>query len=278
MRLLNRSAGRLTRGRRGPLAGLVVLLLGLLMTGGLYSAFAPSQQAAAGQASADEELVAQGRELFLVGCAFCHGKNGEGVETSDGQQLGPVLVGVGSAAVDFQVGTGRMPLSANLPQAHDKPVQFSDEQISQMAAYVAQLAPGPAIPAAEYQEFTDDPERISTGNELFRTNCAMCHNVVGAGGALTRGKYAPNLQDVSAKHVYEAMLTGPQSMPVFNDANITPEEKQDIASYLHYVGTQPTPGGLSLGSLGPVSEGLFVWVGGILALVGCAVWLGARAS
>jgi len=255
--------------RRHPLATVVVTLLALLVVGGAYTALTPSKAVAAAASTAD---VQAGRELFLANCANCHGLQAQGTDA------GPTLIGVGAASVDFQVGTGRMPLSANLPQAHDKPVQFSDEQIGQMAAYVAQLAPGPAIPAAEYQEFSDDPERISTGNELFRTNCAMCHNVVGAGGALTRGKYAPNLQDVSAKHVYEAMLTGPQSMPVFNDANITPEEKQDIASYLHYVGTQPTPGGLSLGSLGPVSEGLFVWVGGILALVGCAVWLGARAS
>ena len=43
MRLLNRSAGRLSRHRRGPVAGLVVLLLGLLLTGGLYAAFSPAQ-------------------------------------------------------------------------------------------------------------------------------------------------------------------------------------------------------------------------------------------
>ncbi len=55
------------------------------------------------------------------------------------------------------------------------------------------------------------------------------------------------------------MVTGPQSMPVFNDANISPEEKQSIISYLKYVEAQPSPGGLALGSLGPVTEGLFAW-------------------
>ena len=60
------------------------------------------------------------------------------------------------------------------------------------------------------------------GGELFRTNCAMCHNAAAAGGALTRGKFAPALADVSGKHIYEAMVTGPQNMPVFNDANISP--------------------------------------------------------
>ncbi len=255
--------------RRHPLATVVVTLLALLVVGGAYALLTPARAVAA-SASADD--VQTGKELFLANCSNCHGLQAQGTGA------GPTLIGVGAASVDFQVGTGRMPLSANLPQAIKRDPQFDQEQVSQMAAYVASLAPGPAIPSEEFQTVTDEADRISKGNELFRTNCAMCHNVVGAGGALTRGKFAPNLQGVTPKHVYEAMLTGPQSMPVFNDANITPEEKQDIASYLHFVSTEPSPGGLSLGSLGPVSEGLFAWAGGILALVGCAVWLGSRAS
>ena len=101
MRLLNRTAGRLSRRRRGPLAGFAVLLLGLVMTGALYTVFSPAQ--AESQAS-DTEQVAKGRELFLASCAFCHGKNGQGISTDrEGYQFGPSLVGVGAAAVDFQV-------------------------------------------------------------------------------------------------------------------------------------------------------------------------------
>jgi ubiquinol-cytochrome c reductase cytochrome c subunit len=106
----------------------------------------------------------------------------------------------------------------------------------------------------------------------------MCHNVVGAGGALTRGKWAPPLRGVEPSHIYEAMVTGPQSMPVFNDANISPEQKQSIISYLTYVDEQPSPGGLSLGSLGPVSEGLFVWLGLLPLIIACTIWLGAKSS
>ena len=92
MRLLNRSvngvAGRLSRRRRGPLAGLMVLLLGLILTGTVYAAFSPATAQKAGKS--DEQLIQQGRELFLVGCAFCHGQNGEGVETDgENEQLGP---------------------------------------------------------------------------------------------------------------------------------------------------------------------------------------------
>ena len=111
MRLLNRPLGRLSRHRRGPVAGLLVVLLGLLLTGGLYAAFSPASAAMDDSAA----QVKQGRELFLVGCSFCHGSNGQGVKTLDGNQLGPSLAGVGAAAVDFQVGTGRMPAVAARP-------------------------------------------------------------------------------------------------------------------------------------------------------------------
>ena len=144
MRFLNRSAGRLSRHRRRPVAGLLLLLLGLVLTGSLYAAFAPSSTA--DSAKSDEELVAEGRELFLVGCSFCHGQNGEGVPTQDGNQLGPSLVGVGAAAVDFQVGTGRMPMVQPGAQDPTKPVTYDDEEIAALAAYVASPRPRPRDP------------------------------------------------------------------------------------------------------------------------------------
>ena len=81
-----------------------------------------------------------------------------------------------------------MPAAASGPQAEQKPVQFTDEQVAALAAYVATLGPGPAIPADEYLTGEGD---VANGAELFRVNCAMCHNVAGAGGALTEGKFAP---------------------------------------------------------------------------------------
>jgi ubiquinol-cytochrome c reductase cytochrome c subunit len=256
--------------RRHPLATVVVLLLGLLVTGAGYATLAPQRATASTGASADD--VQAGRELFLANCASCHGLQAQGTRN------GPTLIGVGAASVQFQVGTGRMPLQRTTVQAPVRTVDFSDEETLQLAAYVASLAPGPAIPEAEYLELVDDEERLAEGAELFRVNCAMCHNVVGAGGALTRGKYAPSLTGVDPVHIYEAMVTGPQSMPVFNDANIPPEDKQDIISYLKYVEEQPAPGGFGLGALGPVTEGLFVWVVALGALIGIAVWLGAKSS
>jgi ubiquinol-cytochrome c reductase cytochrome c subunit len=106
----------------------------------------------------------------------------------------------------------------------------------------------------------------------------MCHNAVGAGGALTEGKFAPVLKGVEAKHIYEAMVTGPQNMPVFNDANLTPKDKKDIISYLKYMEANPSAGGEELGSLGPVAEGLFLWLFVLGGIVAITIWLGAKSN
>ena len=224
MRLLtDRLAARLSRGRRGRYAGAVVLLLGLLVTGGAYAVLSPAQ---ASDEAADQSTVEQGRALFLVGCASCHGKNGEGITLQNGNQYGPPLVGVGAAAVDFQVGTGRMPMARPGVQAPKKDVQYTDEEIAALAAYVASLGPGPAIPEPEAYDPETIPEEereeaIVRGGEFFRTNCTACHNFAASGGALPGGKYAPSLKGVEPRHIYEAMLTGPQQMPVFSDGVLT---------------------------------------------------------
>ena len=106
----------------------------------------------------------------------------------------------------------------------------------------------------------------------------MCHNAAAAGGALTRGKFAPALSDVSSKHIYEAMVTGPQNMPVFSDANVGPEGKRDIITFLKQIEANGSPGGADLGSLGPVSEGLFVWIAGLGVIIAFTIWLTSRTS
>ncbi|MDF9715935.1 c-type cytochrome [Nocardioides sp. ChNu-153] len=284
MRFLNRSAGRLSRHRRGPLAGLVVLLLGLVLTGTAYAAFAPAGQAE--EAADNAELVEQGRELFLVGCATCHGQNGEGVLDVNGNQLGPSLQGVGAASVDFQVGTGRMPMVQPGQQNPSKNVAYSDEEIEALAAFVASLGPGPGIPeeeqySSDYLDSLSAEERdaaINRGQQIFLTNCTACHNFNGRGGAMPRGGYAPGLRETSEKHIYEAMLTGPGQMDVFSDGNIPPENKREVIAFLTTLEEEPQQGGFSLGGLGPVSEGLFAWLLGIGGLVGFAVWIAAHTT
>jgi ubiquinol-cytochrome c reductase cytochrome c subunit len=252
--------------RHHRFAPVVLLLLALLVTGGVYAAFAPSPASAD---TASTEDIETGQKLFQANCATCHGPSAEGSDTV------PSLVGVGAAAVDFQVSTGRMPMQMEGPQAIQKPRQFDEEQTAQLAAYVASLGAGPAIPTDEQVDASlGDP---SNGAAVFRTNCAMCHNAVGAGGALSEGKFAPALWETSERNIYQAMQTGPQSMPVFNDMNVTPDEKRDVIAYL-VEQRDGSAGGLDLGSLGPVSEGLWVWIVGMGLLIGAAVWIGAKSS
>ena len=281
MRFLNRSAGRLSRHRRRPIAGLLLLMLGLVLTGSLYAAFAPSSTA--DSAKSDEELIADGRKLFLVGCSFCHGQNGEGISTEDGNMLGPTLVGVGAAAVDFQVATGRMPAAQPGAQNPTKPVTYDEDEIAALAAYVASLGPGPGVPDPSDYSIAglSDEERqeaVARGGQIFLTNCTACHNFAGKGGAMPRGGYAPDLSDTDARHIYEALLTGPGQMDTFSNGNLSPEEKRDVIAYLYSLRKQPEYGGFGLGGAGPVAEGLFAWIVGIGSLVGFATWIAAHTA
>ena len=278
MRLLSRRvSGRLSAKRRSPMAGLVVLLMGLLLTGGAYAVLSPAT--AQDDLASDQALVDQGRKLFLVGCSSCHGMNAEGISTKKGGQYGPSLVGVGAAAVDFQVATGRMPMAQPGVQAQAKEPLYTPDETRALAAYIASLGPGPAIPEESKYSLEDvDNESVVRGGQFFLTNCTACHNFAGSGGALPQGKYAPTLHGVDAKYIYEAMLTGPQQMPVFSDEVLQPDEKRDIIAYLKSIEEAPEYGGFSLGGYGPVSEGLFAWLVGIGGLVGFAIWIASSTT
>jgi ubiquinol-cytochrome c reductase cytochrome c subunit len=233
--------------------------------------FAPADKAQADQTS-QSLAITEGKKLFAVGCASCHGMGGQG--GSDG----PSLIGVGAAAVDFQVGTGRMPAQQPGVQIPEKKVIYSQSEIDQLAGYVASLGAGPSVPNPS--QYSPSGADIAKGGDLFRSNCAQCHNSGGKGGALTNGKTAPALDGVSSKHIFEAMQTGPQSMPSFPDKTMPEQQKQNIIAYVRTVtgDSAETPGGLSLGSLGPVSEGLFAWIFGMGAMIALAIWVAAHTA
>jgi ubiquinol-cytochrome c reductase cytochrome c subunit len=272
--------------RRHPAAKLLLLVLGLFVMGALYTVLVPATQVQADTSTSQQ--VAQGKALFAVGCASCHGLNGEGqVATGAGTDPGdntteiqaPPLAGVGAAAVDFQVSSGRMPLAKPEAQAPVKPNRYTPEEVAALEAYVASLGPGPDVPApADYNPANLSAEDVARGGELFRTNCSACHNFEGAGGALPGGKYAPSLYGVPNRRIYEALITGPQQMPVFSDGVMRPEDKRAIIAYLNTLHAQPNEGGLSLGGLGPVSEGLWAWILGLGSLMAVAVWIAARGA
>ena len=260
---------RLSRLRRHRAAGPILLIFALFTIGTTFQvASAVNQENATVESRS--AVIEEGKEIFLRGCSSCHGLNAEG------QEIAPSLIGVGAASVDFQVGTGRMPMADMSQQAMRKDPVYNDEEVAALAAYVASLAPGPEIPTEGMLNYERDGE-VAEGGELFRTNCAMCHNFAGQGGALTQGKYAPTVMGVEARHIYEAMITGPQSMPVFSDKTITPEEKLSMIKWIKSVEAEPQLGGAALGRVGPVTEGLLVWTLGIGLLIGVAVWLAAKA-
>src|SRR5436853_7037556 len=116
------------------------LLVGLLAAGllviGLHTAGATEEQPRAHAAG----NAGRGQQLFLVGCAYCHGQNGEGTAQ------GPDLRGVGAAAADFQLSTGRMPNTAPDRQSVTKRSPYTPKEIYDLIPYVASLGPGPIIP------------------------------------------------------------------------------------------------------------------------------------
>ncbi|MEU5881670.1 cytochrome c [Spirillospora sp. NPDC047279] len=295
---------RFTAWRRRPWAGYAVVLAALAAIAGVLTGFSPQTDRAEAtnqttQAAAD---LKNGQQLFNKNCASCHGLNAEGTKDAKGNPLAPSLLGVGAASVDFQVATGRMPAmnpGAQMPRkkpipdfdttiktdyhdekqraAAEKQKAQAEKNLEDLRAYIQSLGGGPPVPTKEQ---VGDPHKgdAALGGKLFRTNCAQCHNFTGQGGALTGGKYAPPLSgdDVTPTQIYEAMLTGPQAMPVFNDTTLTEKDKQAIIAYIVQSREEPNPGGNGLGRIGPVSEGLAGWLIGIGMLVLAAMWITAK--
>ena len=253
--------------RRHPAAGYAAVAGGLVAAGVLYSTFSGGGASAAAPAQ-DSTQVAQGHSLFIQSCSTCHGLNAQGTTQA------PSLIGAGAAAVDFQMSTGRMPARELGAENDRKPTTFTQQQIYDIAAYIASLGGGPAIPppSAVSSEGAD----TALGSELFSNSCAQCHGFAGAGGALTYGKSAPSLNASTPTQIYEAMLTGPEAMPVFGDGTVTPAEKKDIIAYITATRSEANPGGFSLGRTGTTTEGLLGWVGGLGFLVLIAMWLTAK--
>ena len=258
---------------RRRLSAAVLLLIGLAAAGGLAATLTPSPQVAVADESASA-LLRTGKQLFDTSCVTCHGANLQGVA-----DRGPSLIGVGEAAVYFQVSTGRMPAMRGEAQAPQKPAQFDEAQIDALGAYVQANGGGPEVARDANGGIAQESligDNVARGGDLFRLNCASCHNFTGKGGALSSGKYAPELGQAEPQQIYTAMLTGPQNMPKFSDRQLSPEEKRDIVAYVREAAETPNPGGYGLGGFGPAPEGMAAWIIGIVAIIGVALWIGSR--
>ena len=235
--------------------------------GGSYAMFAASSGATATSSSTAD--IEAGRQLYQVGCITCHGQNLDGVKGN-----GPALVGVGSASVYFQVSTGRMPLAKQGAYAPRKEAKYNETQTEQLGAYVESVGGGPTVPSGNLEASS---AQIGKGGELFRLNCASCHGATFHGAPLSAGKIAPSLYPANSKQIYTAMLSGPENMPVFSDNTITPTQKKEIIGYIQTLKASKDPGGNGIARIGPVSEAIVIWVGGVGALMISILWIGARA-
>jgi len=255
--------------RRRPAAGYAALLLGLVVVALVYGSL--TSRGGATEASAavgTQQDIEFGKDLFQANCSSCHGLEAQGTSQA------PSLVGTGAASVYFQMSTGRMPAKEVGAENERKPVTFSEQQIEDIAGYIASLGGGPEIPTAE--QVSTEGADTALGSELFSANCAQCHGFAGAGGALTYGKDAPALTASTPTQIYTAMLTGPEAMPVFADGALPPQAKRDIIAYITQTRVEPNPGGFSLGRTGPVTEGLVIFLGGMGFLVLISMWITAK--
>ncbi|MEV6599358.1 cytochrome c [Actinoplanes sp. NPDC051346] len=270
-RVFNRRRSAPSRARR-RLGAAIRMVAALALAGGVYTAFTPG--AFAEDTRQLSAAAQEGKALYDNSCISCHGRNAEGVVGR-----GPSLVGVGSASVEFQVGTGRMPMTRQEAQAEQKTPQFDEAQTKQLGQYIQELGGGPQIPKGSLTEdIAENPDALAEGGKLFRINCTSCHSYGGAGGALSSGKFAPGLSDATAEEIYAAMLTGPQNMPVFGDNEITPEQKREIITYItKQLQEDKDPGGVfNLGRYGPVTEGLAIFLVGIVVLVFTTLWIAGK--
>ena len=273
LKIGSRTSGTSHRRFRRRLTAAVLLVFGLGLAGLLAATLTPTPQVAVADQS-QSALLRTGQQLYETACITCHGANLQGV---DGR--GPSLIGAGEAAVYFQVGSGRMPMMRNEAQAMRKPPAFDEPQVDAIGAYVQSMGAGPVVPRDANGQIANQSligNDVARGGDLFRLNCASCHNFTGRGGALSSGKYAPSLDLATPAQIYTAMLTGPQNMPKFSERQLGPEEKADIIAYVRSSSETLNPGGYGLGGFGPAPEGIAIFVIGIVAAIAAALWIGAR--
>ena len=251
-------------------AGLVLVAGAAIMAGG---AATPAPAAGDSQPAS----VAQGGELYAENCQSCHGIGGEGIAAPTGVHgvgnvdgFGPSLRGVGALAADFYLRTGYMPLRNPSVQPRRSKVEFSPDQIRAVVAYVASLSPGPGIP-------TPHPAKgsVSEGMTLFTENCAGCHQAVAAGGYVPDA-VAPPLGPNSARDIAEAVRIGPNLMPRFSQARLTDAQLDSLIAYVLYTRNPDDRGGIALGHVGPVPEGLVAWLVAGVVMVGVCITIARR--
>jgi quinol---cytochrome-c reductase cytochrome c subunit len=203
----------------------------------------------------------RGRQLYLDGCASCHGVDARGIP-----QTAPDLHRAGASAADFYLRTGRMPLDVPTGEEplREEPA-YNESDIRALVAYIGSLG-GPPVPSVHPEQ-----GNLSEGQHAFTTYCAGCHQIMGEGGVVT-GAVPPNLKKATPIQVAEAVRIGPYLMPAFDSRQIDRRTLNSIALYVQEVVQRPPDrGGWGIGHIGPIPEGMVAWL-----LAGTALLLVAR--
>lgn len=274
--------GRLVRRRAWlprRVRGAVALVCGALALLGLAG---PGTEGGGGSASAqfnealgpiaeptgeppESQLVRAGRRLFVDTCASCHGMDARGIAGR-----APSLYGAGALSADFYLRTGRMPLDDPEDQPSRKQPVLPEAQNRALVAYVGTLG-GPPIPEVSAEE-----GNIAEGQRLFTENCAACHQIMGRGGIVTRGRVPDLIGATSPLDVAEAIDIGPYVMPRF--PWMTDEQVNSIARYVAYTNDPTDAGGWGIYHIGPIPEGMVTWLLAMAALIFTIRLIGERTA
>jgi ubiquinol-cytochrome c reductase cytochrome c subunit len=254
-------------GRRAVRVGRIVALsaIGLVPLAGVMVWTGNAAGRPALQASPAPSDLSFGQTVYEERCATCHGPQGTGTVQA------PPLVGLGPAAYDFMMSTGRMPLDQPGAQAKRRRPVLSPTAIRAVTAFLTSLGPrGIPIPHVDI-----GAGNLSDGQKLYEDTCAPCHSTSGNGGAVGT-LVAPNLHQATPTQIGEAVRIGPGTMPRFGPATLDSLQLDSLSRYVVYLRKPNDRGGSGLDHVGPLIEG-FVALGIGLGLMLVATrWIGTR--
>lgn len=197
-----------------------------------------------------------GKAIFEQRCSKCHGTIGQGISG---------VIGIAGPRLQAEHKSGQVMMAMDIGPGHMPrfPYMLSIPEMRSVARYVTQQIA--VIPLAG--------GNLSEGGDLFRTNCAACHNPAVRGGALAyTGVNAPALTGKSGAIVGGAIRWGPGPMPAFPASVLNDQQLASIVQYVKFVQHPVGPGGNPIGYFGPVAEGLTAWVV-VLLLAGVVMWI-----
>jgi len=175
--------------------------------------------------STESPEVAQGRRVFReLGCLYCHSIGGEG------GAVGPDLTDVASRLDEGAISAYLANPNAMIPQSLHPKLQFTNEEIQALTAYLGTLGA-----SVEYS---------AEAPKLFDENCGVCHSLDGSGG-----KIGPDLSRVGTFRdvgYLETFIGDPESvvpesgMPAF-EAKLSAAGIHGIAACLSNLKGETTP-------------------------------------